>query len=110
MNNDDKLEDDDLFDDDDEIDYDEHLETAIGHMDFYQDVIMIIKKNGNTIVIPSFDDKLSKDQHDYMEKIFVINDPSFILRFFMWIELLLKYLFLYLKEQFEKLNIDDNNT
>ena len=109
MNNDDKLEDDDLFDDD-EIDYDEHLETAIGHMDFYQDVIMIIKKNGNTIVIPSFDDKLSKDQHDYMEKIFVINDPSFFLRFFMWIELLLKYLFLYLKEQFEKLNIDDNNT
>jgi hypothetical protein len=91
-------------DEDDEVDYDEHLETAIGHMDFYQDIIMIIKKDGNTIIIPSFDDKISKDQHDYMEKIFVINDPSFFLRFIMWIELLLKYLFLYLKDQIEKAN------
>lgn len=108
MNNDELDYDDD--DVQDEVDYDEHLETAIGHMDFYQDVIMIIKKDGNTIIIPSFDDKLSKDQHDYMEKIFVISDPSLFLRFIMWIELLLKYLIIYLKEQFEKLNIDDHNT
>ncbi len=96
------------FDDDSEVDYDEHIETVISHMDFYQDIIMVIKKNGNTIIVPSFDDKISKDQHDYMEKIFVINDPSFFLRFVMWVELLLKYLFLYLKEQFEKLNQEED--
>jgi len=95
------------FDDESEVDYDEHIETVIGHMDFYQDIIMVIKKNGNTIIVPSFDDKISKDQHDYMEKIFVINDPSLFLRLVLWIELLFKLLVIYLKEQFEKLNQED---
>jgi len=95
------------FDDESEVDYDEHIETVIGHMDFYQDIIMVIKKNGNTIIVPSFDDKISKGQHDYMEKIFVINDPSLFLRLVLWIELLFKLLVIYLKEQFEKLNQED---
>ena len=95
------------FDDHSEIEYDEHIENVVGNMDFYQDIIMILKKDGTNIVIPSFDDKISKDQHDYMEKIFVINDPSIFLRLFMWIELLLKYLVLYIKEQIDKYNQDE---
>lgn len=53
-----------------------------------------------TIVMPE-DGRLTRYQHQKLEEIALLSEPSFVLKFVLWIELKFKLLSLYIADQFK---------
>lgn len=107
MLNDDDLHDDDLDDDSLDDEFDDHICETLTQIDFNQDLLLVIKKDGDLVVVIPFDEKLSVHQHRQFEKIGVALDSSWILSLFLWIELQFKYFTLHFKDLLDKYNNQD---
>jgi len=101
------VDDDDDFDDSLDDEFDTHICETISKIDFNQDLVFILKKEGDLEVIIPFDDKLSVQQHKRFEKIGVALDSSWILSLFLWIELQFKYLTFHFKDLIDKYHNQD---
>ena len=72
-----------------------------------QDLIIAFHPDADefTVVMPE-DGRMTRYQHQKLEEVALLSDPSFVLTFVIWIELKLKLLALYLKETFNPESMD----